>query len=125
MDTKRFDIEENPIVIKEIFATLYHYKLSIIAITTILFTLSVAVNAYFNIILTTSTVGSAKGGISVKRLGRYSNILAISYRDGVPLRAQKFTNTLADAYITQSFYKKTREAVKNFWKNLSPSKPYS
>ncbi len=59
-----------------------------------------------------STVASAQGGVSVSLAGKFSSILAINYSDNVPLRAQEFANALADAYIAQSVYKKTREASK-------------
>jgi len=39
-----------------------------------------------------------------------SNILAISFSDTVPQRAQDFSNALAEAYIQQSVERKTREA---------------
>ena len=59
-----------------------------------------------------SAVKTAQAGVSVKRLGKFSSILAITCSNTVPLRAQEFTNALADAYISQSVYKKTREAAK-------------
>ena len=59
-----------------------------------------------------STVASARGAIIVNTTGEHSNILRISYSDSVPLRAQEFANALADAYIAQSVYRKTREASK-------------
>ena len=66
----------------------------------------------FVVLSETSAASSAMSGVSVRKLGKYSNIMAISYSDRVPLRAQEFVNALADAYIAQSVYKKTREAAK-------------
>jgi len=45
-------------------------------------------------------------------VGKFSNIIEISCNDNVALRAQEFANALAQAYIAQSIYKKTREAAK-------------
>ncbi len=99
MDTKRFDIEENPIDIKEIFTTLYRYKFSIIAIT-ILFA---AVNAYFkpNIFSTTSTVE-----IGVERSGgKTEDILAMSASSG-------YVNTNTEIQIIKSRFL-AEQAIQN------------
>ena len=79
MDSKRFDREETPIDIKEIFTTLYRYKISIIVIT-IIFTLAAAVNAYFkpNIFSSTSTVEIGVEGTG----GKTEDILAMSASSG-------------------------------------------
>ena len=59
-----------------------------------------------------SAVESARKGVSVAMSSKMSTVLDITYNDRVPLRAQEFNNALAEAYITQSIYKKTREASK-------------
>ncbi|MCF6244517.1 MAG: polysaccharide biosynthesis tyrosine autokinase [Sulfurovum sp.] len=48
--------------------------------------------------------------ISVEQKTKKSSILTISYNDSVPLRAQEFTNALAQAYVDRSVEKKTKEA---------------
>ncbi|RLA70358.1 MAG: capsular biosynthesis protein, partial [Epsilonproteobacteria bacterium] len=48
--------------------------------------------------------GFVTGSMSVSMAGKFSSILVISYSDNVPLRAQEYTNALAEAYISQSIY---------------------
>jgi capsular exopolysaccharide synthesis family protein len=48
--------------------------------------------------------------ISVSQTSKKASVLQISYEDNIPLRAQKFTDALARAYIERSVERKTREA---------------
>ncbi|MEA3418051.1 MAG: polysaccharide biosynthesis tyrosine autokinase [Campylobacterota bacterium] len=57
-----------------------------------------------------SATDTAMGGVSVSPLSKFSTLLKITYEDPVPLRAQEFANALAESYIEQSVYRKTREA---------------
>jgi len=71
------------------------------------------------------------GSVDVQQVSKYSTILRISYTDHVALRAQEFTNALAEAYIRQNVEKKTKEAtlklgfidkqLKNITENLKSS----
>ena len=57
-------------------------------------------------------IESAQEGVTASLSNKASNILDIKYEDVVPLRAQEFNNALSQAYISQSVYRKTREASK-------------
>jgi len=51
-------------------------------------------------------------GVQVAQLSKFSTILEISHEDNVALRAQEFTNALAQAYLQQNIEKKTKEATR-------------
>ena len=51
-------------------------------------------------------------GVGAAQLSKFSTILQISHEDNVALRAQEFTNALAQAYLQQNIEKKTKEATR-------------
>ncbi len=53
-----------------------------------------------------------QAGVGVAQLSKFSTILEISHEDNVALRAQEFTNALAQAYLQQNIEKKTKEATR-------------
>jgi len=57
-------------------------------------------------------IESARKGVSTSMGKSGSTIIDITYEDCVPLRAYEFNNALSEAYISQSVYRKTREASK-------------
>lgn len=56
------------------------------------------------------SVTEAQKNIEARMKGQNTNIIKISKSDNVPLRAQEFANALSEVYISQSIFKKTREA---------------
>ena len=48
--------------------------------------------------------------VSVSQKSKKASVLALSYTDNVALRAQEFTNALANAYVRKNIEKKSREA---------------
>ena len=59
-----------------------------------------------------SAVEAARKEVSVSPMDEMSTVLDITVQDNVPLRSQELNNALAEAYIAQSVYRKTREASK-------------
>ena len=53
----------------------------------------------------------SKKSISVSQLGKKANILKLSYKDSVPLRAKQFVDTLSHVYMKQNIELKTKEAT--------------
>ena len=48
--------------------------------------------------------------VSVSQVSKKASVIAISYTDNVALRAEEFTNALADAYVRKNIETKNREA---------------
>jgi len=59
-----------------------------------------------------AAVSRAEQGVCIDELGKHTNILAIHVKDTVGLRAQRLADALAEAYIAQNVYKKSRETSK-------------